>query len=395
MRQIADADVLLALKLTQSEAQPVSEELRAYLLGRQAQQNPAKVSDILVQLNLLKEPACKLYAAFEMGMAVAKTDPGLAEQLYQIARPLTARLGVHNETIEWLAMTNDGLVAHSIALAGVLHKTADVDAILTYLNALSAPANGTFDPTLQSVFEAVFEAAARVSPAFLSTAYQRIHDDRKRIAVERAAATLAQSDPAAARQVITLSGAYHIDSTPESTEGPTPPDDHTGRLLRAAAYQPKAEAEATIMEVFGKVENRTPANLAQVNAIDAELAKTLYARYKTDFQASAYQVNPDNDAGISDARANNADLLSSIDPVEARLLLETEYTITLLKARQGDNSEDPRHLPQAMFAFDLQRAEQMAETIAAHDPYLQSFFCWQGMHYLLMTRAQRAIWQPS
>ncbi len=42
----------------------------------------------LAQLNLLHDPTCKLYAAVEMGIAVAKTDPGLAEQLYQIAKPI-------------------------------------------------------------------------------------------------------------------------------------------------------------------------------------------------------------------------------------------------------------------------------------------------------------------
>ena len=120
-----------------------------------------------------------------------------------------------------------------------------------------------------------------------------------------------------------------------------------------------------------------------------KLAKTLYARYKTDVQKNAEQSNLGNGNNNAAIRAQNAYMLSSFDPVEARLQLETEYVATLSEARQWDTLQQLSTIQRAMYSLDLSRAQQMAETIAAHDPdSLAEFYC-QDMRYLLMTRAQR------
>ena len=255
---LADVDLALTLKLAQSGTEPLSEGLRAYLLGKQAQHDPAKVGDILVQLNMLNAPTCKLYAAVEMGMAVAKSDPDLAEQLYQIAKPLYDKVE-HNtavdKNIEGLAMSGNDLLVHMMALSGTLQKTADVDVILTHVNELSAMPQGTINPPLRSVFE----AAMRVSPAFLNTVYQRLQDKHKQIALVVAALSLAQYDPVAAGQAIALNNIAA--DAPTGIPGL--------RLLLAVTFQPKAEAEATITEAFSHGENRTLEVLALANAVDA------------------------------------------------------------------------------------------------------------------------------
>ncbi len=86
LHAIADIDPALAIKLAFTGDEPISDGLRAYLLGKQAEEDPEKVE--LVQLNLLRDPACKLYAAVKVGIAVVKSDPGLAEQLYHVAKPI-------------------------------------------------------------------------------------------------------------------------------------------------------------------------------------------------------------------------------------------------------------------------------------------------------------------
>ncbi len=83
-------DLAQAVHLSLRGDVPVTDGLRAYLLGKQAERDPAKVDEIIVQLNVLKDPLCKLYAEVEVGSAVAATNPELAEKLYQSAgRPLT------------------------------------------------------------------------------------------------------------------------------------------------------------------------------------------------------------------------------------------------------------------------------------------------------------------
>ncbi len=88
LRALADIDFELAQKLAMTGNEPVSEGLRAYLLGKQAEKDPAQIDKLLAQVNLLHDPDCKLYAAVEIGLAVAQSDPALAEQCYQIAKPL-------------------------------------------------------------------------------------------------------------------------------------------------------------------------------------------------------------------------------------------------------------------------------------------------------------------
>ncbi len=98
IRALADSDLALALRLSTSGDEPVSEGLRAYLLARQAEKDPSSVSEILVQLRSLKNANCKLYAAVEMGIAVAPTDLELAERYICIVRPIYNRVDAR----QWL-----------------------------------------------------------------------------------------------------------------------------------------------------------------------------------------------------------------------------------------------------------------------------------------------------
>ena len=78
------------------------------------------------------------------------------------------------------------------------------------------------------------------------------------------------------------------------------------------------------------------------------------------------------------------DFLSLSDIVESRLLLETEFADALTKARHDGPSADLQSFPPAMCALDLQRAQQMRDTISPNTHDFQ-----QMMNYILLPRPTR------
>ena len=187
--------------------------MRAYLLVKQAEQDPSQVSKLLEQLNVLGDDDCKLYAAVEMGIAVLKTDPALAEQLYLFAKPIYDRSrhgrGRH---IEGLGTTDEDSSLCTLALAALLHKEADLDAMLASLVTTIDHVRPTGEAALHgiqpegAIIGPLFEAAGRVNLEFVCKVYNSIvgHSGRIFSDVVRAATSLAQHDPAAARRLIKM-----------------------------------------------------------------------------------------------------------------------------------------------------------------------------------------------
>ncbi len=95
--------------------------------------------------------------------------------------------------------------------------------------------------------------------------------------------------------------------------------------------------------------------------------------------------------GVPTARLQYADLLSGLDPVEARLILETAYTVTQIKARQGSHSHAQvlRYYPIVMCALYLNRAQAMLADINTLDQQTATSIYQRMMQYILMTRAER------
>ncbi len=142
LRLMADIDLDQVVRLCANGREPVAEGLRAYLLARQAEREPAQVRNFLVQLNLLKSPVCKLYAAVELGIAVVKDDPELAEQLYLMAKPIYDSSPYGYDDARYMAgLLRPGIYQDfsqlTIALAALLHKDEDVDAMLAHLRMLA------------------------------------------------------------------------------------------------------------------------------------------------------------------------------------------------------------------------------------------------------------------
>ena len=172
-------------------------------------------------------------------------------------------------------------------------------------------------------------------------------------------------------------------------------------LLIAAAFQPKAVQAAIITSVFSEEQNRTIQNLALVNSFDPALANTLYTHYKTLLEAESTHLdgcdcNSGCGCGCNSAECSStisrvyyAYLLGTIDPVEARLIVETEYAVALDQAQHQRCTCDLYYFPQAMCALDLQRAQEMAGEIGKDDQRLQSSIRAAIMQYLLMSRIER------
>ena len=208
LRALADVDLELALRLSATGNAPVSEGLRAYLLARQAKKDPSQVNKLLVQLNMLKNPACKLYAAVEMGMAVANTDPELAEQLYHLAKPIYDQ-SAHGydgiQSIEGLQPPRefDDVSLRIIALAELLHETADVDAMLAQLSTSIK----IYSENSDCIIVPLVEAAGRVSPEFAVKVCDSFEDQSKYEHLGVAMTQLAQYDPDAALRLLKMIGA--------------------------------------------------------------------------------------------------------------------------------------------------------------------------------------------
>ena len=293
---------------------PITEGLRAYLLGKQVERDPAKADDIIAQLNVLKEPLCKLYAEVEVGIAVAASNPALAEQLYQSAKPafdgwLKHYKSVEIKDIDGLGRLVDGPL-HIITLAGLLHKKDDVKTMLAGLEAHLGAA-GYSDVHLVSQ---LFDAAARVSPEFVMDVYHAFAPNQgfnKGYEVACSVPIMAERDPLAALRLIKMLSEAKIsdmsgvdllpiiaalgkkDPAAALTLAKAYPGNYLapGTLLAAADYQPKAEAKAIITAVFSEEKHRTVGNLAKVYAVNPELAKALYPRYKTQLEAEIRQIS--------------------------------------------------------------------------------------------------------
>ena len=118
-----------------------------------------------------------------MGIAVAPTDPALAEQLYRIAKPIydhSAHGGAAVTRIDGLGFFYD-ISLRTVALAGLLNKKDPLDAMLAELSEVAnkeAEASEKIrqGPGLRVVTDPLFEVAGRVSPEFVLEVYNAIYN---------------------------------------------------------------------------------------------------------------------------------------------------------------------------------------------------------------------------
>ena len=407
LHAIADLDLDIVNKLALAGDETAPDGLRAYLFAKGAEKDPANVE--LATLNLLQNPECKLYAAVEAGITVAPTDPGLAEQLYQIAKPLydgSAHGDRHGyRTIEGLGAFPD-ISLRMVALAGLLQKQADLDAMFSQLNELLKKSTGMG----YMITQPLLEAAGRVSPEFVLKVYDSIDNQFKSGYLGQAVTSMAKRDPVAAQRLLGLiearrrDGEGVIDVLPVvkalGKKNPAaalalvntlPYYRVTMGLLQAAVFQPKDTAKTMLQQVFADEHNRTIVNIAQANAVDPDFAKDLYTRYKKTLETQSYHFTDRYSAdGSSTAdRVQYAYLISSLDPVEARLILETEFADALSKIPPDGQRFSLQFFPLAMCSLDLDRAQQMLDTLNVDNADFRNFLQQRLIQYILMSREER------
>ncbi len=417
LRLMADVDLEQVVRLCDNGKEPVAEGLRAYLLARQAEKAPAQVKDFLIQLNLLNDPACKLFAAVEMGLAVVKNDPALAEQLYLVAKPIYDSLPHGNDGtrhIEGLLYpgTSDDISLDTIALAALLCKGDDVDAMLAHLHMLTE-LNGDDDVDL--ITTPLAEAAGLVSPEFVCKVLNMFDADLKNTAQPEAYmgafTSMAQHDPAAALRLEKMLDPAKLPNDSENIAtiigvlSKTDPAaalalanaKHTG-LEEAAAFQPKDVAQRIIRGIYANNAKLRMETIARIAVIDPEYAKQLYDREQPrnspeDSYSAELSVQYSMDQ--LDSSLKYAVQISSLDPVEARLMLETQYAWALSMAQHGTVVERLQYFPTAMVTLDLDRAlEMMQANLKLDNPRLREGIRQRLMHYILMSRMERAAFGP-
>ncbi len=404
IREIADIDPDSALRLAAMTGdEPLSEGLHAYLLARKAEVNPAQVEENLVQLNTLKDDNYKLYAAVEMGIAVVRSDPELAERLYAIAKTIYDRTTHEPTDIEGLGLCDLSLSA--TALAELLHKTTDLKEMLAQAKSDSEPWH------VPQNLDALFAAAGEVSPEFVlqvyDACYARSHSDRYTSEnLLTALTSMAQHDPAAAQRLLKMIIARG-DNTWDYREilplfrmlGKTHPEAalalakampeywQARALMEVAAFQPRQAAISLLQKAFSAGYSPAIADLAVANAIDPELGKESYAKYKLQLQTAENNMFSGSVEADIFNRVKYAYPLGSLDPVEARLLLETEYARELALVQGGDQL----HLgafPLAMCPLDLHRSLTMLDAAGANG---DNAAAQQVMHYILSANAERPL----
>ena len=398
IRKLADIDLAQALQLAMAGNEPVSDDVRAYLLGRQAEKDPAKVDELLVQLNILRNAGCKLYDEVKLGIAVARREPALAAQLYNNAKASydSAMRDFHVD--DEAALSGFKYNAGLLVFAETLGKTADLDAMLAQLRTLTKQVNPGW---IYMIADPLFETVGQGSPEFVLKVYDSLDNPSLQNYLGTAVARMAQRDPAAALRLLKLIDAKKYDvSAPDyalplidalGKQDPAaalalaeaqPDYLRTDALLAAASFQPKAEAVTRIHGLFPAGCNPMITQIARANAIDAGLGKKLYTEHKQNLEALDDMYRIDNSLALHYNRcAAYAYHLSDIDPVEARLLLETEYARALSLSRHGVTL-DLRSFALAMCALDLHRALAMLDDSDNLDPD-------RIMQYLLMSREER------
>lgn len=412
LRMIADIDFELASRLAQDGEEPAPPGLQAYLLGKLAERDPAAAArDGAAMLEKIEPDNCKLYAAVELGAAMVKVNPALAEQCYQVAKEIYDRSPHDRQsftTIDGLGMFGD-ISLRVFTLAGLLNKADDAEAMLAPLNAQIKKDDGMS----YIILDPLMEAAGRVSPEFVIQLYDKIDSQFKSGHQVTAIRSMAQQDPEAAQGLLTLFTARMPDDRdgtlrltgplqilgelakrdPAAAKayaeklryiGPTP-------MLVIAPYLPAAETRALILDMFANEGNRTIQNLAKANAIDAELAKELYAKYRQTLEAQSTNFSGRGDDGspVLEDRIQYAYLISSIDPVEARLILETEYARAQAMTQNQNDRFILQFFPQAMCSLDLNRAQGMLEEFQPEGGRNRQFFQGRMMQFILMTWEKR------
>ncbi len=257
----------------------------------------------------------------------------------------------------------------------------------------------------------LFDAAADVSPEFVMDVYHAFAPSRgfnTGYAAACSAGRMAERDPLAALRLIKMLREANIpdmnsvyllpiidalgkkDPAAALTLAKAYPDNYLApeTLLAAAAFQPKAEAKAIVTAVFSEEKYRTVRTLAKVYAFDPDMAKALYARYKTQLEAEIRRIGENVTRDVQAyQQVSAAGSLSGIDPQFARLVIETEYAFLLNSARKVGYFGYLSIPVQAMCALDLQRAEQMAEAMKGHrDGEYGQYYGQPVMEYLLTSR---------
>ena len=358
-------------------------------------------------LDTIEDDGCRLYAAVELGIAVAKTDPALAESCYRTAKATYDRSDHHRQEftiIEGLGWFSD-ISLRIVALAGVLHKTADLDTMLVQLNT-EVKKNGD---SVTMIIKPLLEAAGRVSAVLVLKVVNSIDSPAMEYESGVALSALARHDVTEAQQLLKALDAAQGKSymhyrgqldiiralgktNPAAALALANTEKQTEILLEAARYQPPAEARKIVLDLFTIGGNQTIMNVAKASAIDPALGKELYTRYQEKLEAASYQSQhvSSEDGSTSGNRAYYAYMISSLDPVEARLILETEYARICANARHGGDKSMLPYFSQEMCAIDLTRAQEMIDDLNRNDN-AKRFFQQQMMQYILMPREQRVI----
>lgn len=409
IRAIADIDLAQAMALATADGVQLSDQLRAYLLGKLAETDPEKAAKVgTAELEMVADDHYRLYAAIQLGLAVHQRDPILSEHCYAIAKGIYDQATLEDYYLSCCIDQDYNNPMRILSLAGLLNKTDDVQAILAQVNEVSKRHEGQ----AYRIIRPTMAAAGRVNPEFVFAVYDGLNCSYKSVELRTALLSMASWNPEAAQRLQSMiAGRFENVGMGEEPflllvkelakkdpaavlrfiDAQSPRYSAEARLV-IARFLPKEQASAILHDIFTVPHSVTIMNVARANAVDPEFAKSLYAKYRKKLEEESYtftrMISPDG-LPTSD-RMVYARLISSLDPVEARLLIETEFARTSATTREGTENPNLQYFSPAMCALDIHRALALLDAPGQpHDKYYRNFLAKRMMNYILLDHADR------
>jgi len=334
----------------------------------------------------LKNPDTRRQAMVDLGSAVQKNHPELAEKLYQQARKLTAG---NQQGAQYTYN------CQMLRFAGRLKKAEASDYFKKAFAFLPSPL--------------LAGAAAAVSPQLADQVLSSLTGSPNQLALVEVAREVQRYDPRAAARLlekqlpedatgndrfrtvlVVIRALRAMDpvaalALAEKSSGYT----RTSALTLAARYQPVTEAArifrgaAEMPMLYGKAQSTTLAYLAAQTYTADKVAGA--ARF-----AEIYPLIQQREQYQSDGIAAYAYFSARIDPVLSRLLVEAEFAGMLegLTNHIAD-AYSLRNLPLAIAPVDFKRAMAMAKIIAERYPQAGMAAYTRLLHYAIADQEER------
>lgn len=387
IQAIAATDPDTAFKLA-SEGTFAS-DMRGYMISDLARTNPAKAAELgPVQLALLTGERERFYTAIDLGVAVVKDFPEVAERCYTIAKDLVT-------PTQNPVMQHDRYSRLILLAARLKHDDAVKEIFPRLLSATKEIYNGQQLPDLAATL-------AEFDPKLAAQVWDGLEAGPRENAIARAVGQIARYDAAAALELFTQlpksSSSYSealynlapvlAKSDPDKALTLTEDQPYVREqvLLAIAETQPKDKALATYRDIFqhklqqGYNLDDLARLTLKVSQLDPQTGQEFYTQFHQKLEPQWWR-NVQYLPYI-------AMLFNRFDPAEGRITLEVAYAEQRTKGADPGEQWKLQNCARAMTILDIDRTLELLQEFTAKPDTANSLRGFIAA-YILATDAQR------